>query len=294
MYAFATGAAPARRGASMAYFVTALMTGQMVGPALGGAIASLTGWRPAIGVAAAIGLGVAAACGAWWRSSGGRLQAGSTSGTAAGPDAPAPPPGGFATRPELAALAAAPFATFFGMAGLTQTLVPLIGDGELGLSASAVGLAVGLGAAVRFFGAWTAGVASDRLSRKVVLVPSLVTMAGGAAVLALPPTTLSWGIGIGLVALGSSGISVAAAAVADRVPHDRLGHELGVFRLLGDLGLLVGPALTGFAYGAAGPGLAGGLAAAVFAAAALATLLWVRTPDARWAEPEDTGDIMLG
>ena len=69
MYVFATGADAHRRGASMAIYVTALMSGQMVGPALGGAIGSVAGWRPAIAVSAAIGVGVAAVCGVlWWRA----------------------------------------------------------------------------------------------------------------------------------------------------------------------------------------------------------------------------------
>ena len=68
MYVFATAADAHRRGASMAIYVTALMSGQMVGPALGGAIGSVAGWRPAIAVSAAIGAGVAAVCG---QSSGG-------------------------------------------------------------------------------------------------------------------------------------------------------------------------------------------------------------------------------
>jgi hypothetical protein len=93
-----------------------------------------------------------------------------------------------------------------------------------------------------------------------------------------------------LIALGSSGISVAAAAVADRVPPARLGAELGRFRLVGDFGLLVGPAAIGYVYGAEGPRAASLLAAAVFAAATVATLIWVA--EDRPHAP-DTGEIVL-
>jgi MFS family permease len=290
MYAFATATGAERRGASMAMYMTALMSGQMVGPALGGAIGSLAGWRPAMAVAAGIGVLVLICAAAWSRERGPSRAAwarpeASEQGTV-GAD-----PG--ASRAELVALAAAPFATFFGLAGLTQTLVPLIGDQQLDLSASAIGLAIGLGAAVRFGGAWAAGIASDRLSRKAVLVPSLATMAVGAAVLAVSTEGVAWGASIVLVALGSSGISAAAAAVADRVPSQRLGQELGIFRLLGDLGLVIGPALTGFAYQASGPGLAASLAAGVFALAALAAAFWVRGAPPQ-ATPGDTDELILG
>ena len=274
MYSFATATGAERRGASMALYVTALMSGQMLGPTLGGAIGSLAGWRPAMGFAAAIGVAVAIGAAAWLRwQRAPAAEARTRQGVASEPP---PAAGAGASRFELAALAAAPFATFFGMAGLTQTLIPLIGDEQLGLSASTIGIAIGVGAAVRFASAWATGIASDRFSRKLVLVPSLATMAIGAAVLAISVGELAWAASIVLVGLGSSGISVAAAAVADRVPAERLGHELGVFRLLGDLGLVVGPAVAGFAYQASGPELAAAIAAAVFTGAAVAAALWVR------------------
>ncbi|MCD6013944.1 MAG: hypothetical protein K0R88_28 [Solirubrobacterales bacterium] len=290
MYAFAAGADAHRRGASMAIYVTALMSGQMAGPALGGAIGSLAGWRPAMGVSAAIGVGVAATCGGlWWR---GRAQPriGAEAEAGGSPDAPAPVR---APRRELFALALAPFATFFGMAGLTQTLIPLIGDGELDLSASMIGLAIGAGAALRFVSAWVAGVASDRLSRRVVLVPSLALMAAAGAVLALGSSIVTWSASIMLIALGSSGISVAAAAVADRVPAHELGRELGLFRLVGDLGLVIGPIVAGFIYEASGPRLAGLATAAVFAIAAIAAAAWVTEAPRPGRRAEDTGEIVL-
>jgi DHA1 family multidrug resistance protein-like MFS transporter len=280
MYAFATATVSQRRGASMAIYTTALMSGQMVGPAIGGALASLADWRVAIGVSAAIGVGVAIACALLRR------------GAPAAGDGPSEAPqlgdpaalGPRAARPELVALAAAPFATFFGMAGLTQTLVPLIGAGELGFSASTIGFAIAAGAAARFFSAWFAGVASDRWSRKAVLVPLLVVMGIGAGLLALPIGAGAWLASIVTLAVGSSGISVAAAAVADRVEPRRLGHELGVFRLLGDLGLLVGPAVTAFLYQDYGARSAALVSAGVFGLAALTAAIWVQGPPAGHAD----------
>lgn len=278
MYAFATATGAERRGASMAIYTGALMSGQMAGPIFGGTLGSLTGWRTAIGVAAGIGLAVAVVC-VLWRRRGRRPQPPAAAAVGATPpQSTRPGPPARPLRSELIALAAAPFATFFGLAGLTQTLIPVIGDGELGLSSSMIGLALGGGAAARFLSAWVAGVGSDRLSRKTVLVPSLLLMALGAGVLALPPTRPAWLMAIVLLATGSSGISVAAAALADRVPEHRLGHELGLFRLVGDLGLLIGPIVAGFLYQRSGSGLAGGVSVAVFGAAAVAAALWVREP----------------
>jgi len=282
MYAFATTGGAGHRGASMALFTTALLSGQMLGPALGGALGSLLGWRSSLAIAASIGALVAVTCFAWRHRVRGigdaedsanrgrdRHAAGNASRRAARVKS--------LSRGELLALAATPFASFFALAGLTQTLVPLIGAGELDLSASAIGLAIGVGAAIRFVAAWVAGIGSDRLSRKIVLVPSLGLMSLGAAVLAVP-TGAAWAGAIALLAIGSAAISVAAAALADRVPAERLGHELGVFRLVGDLGLLVGPAAAAFLYQESGRALAGGVSAAVFAAAALVAAVWTQEP----------------
>jgi len=180
------------------------------------------------------------------------------------------------SRWELAAIAATPFTVFFVIGGVSQTLVPLIGGRELGLSASTIGLALAAGGAMRFPGAWVAGLSSDRYSRRLVLVPALSLVALGAAVLALDAGTAGWITAIAVLALGSSAISVAAAALADRVPQERLGHELGIFRLTGDAGLLAGPILAGFLYETSGTALAAGVAAAIAAASALAALRLTR------------------
>ena len=285
MYSFATGSGAGRRGASMAMFTTALMLGQMAGPALGGALGAVTGWRPAIAVSGAVGVAVVVVCLTWRRPGArqaavGRPPAARGAGSAA-PVPDAPPPAGAPARSELIAIAAAPFATFFALAGLTQTLIPLIGDAELGLSPATIGIAIGIGAAARFLGTWVAGVGSDRLSRKVVLVPSLLLMSLGAGVLVVPLTAVVWVAAILLLALGASGITVAAATLADRVPEPELGRELGLFRLIGDLGLLIGPIAAGFLYQESGAGLAGGISAGVFAAAALVAARWIPGPPHR-------------
>jgi predicted MFS family arabinose efflux permease len=300
MYAFATATGAATRGTSMALFTTALMTGQMAGPALGGALGGLIGWREAIGMAAAVGIVVALVCLRWRQTSRQTYPAGEGEPAGAGdrrdgglpqePDGPPVAP----SRRELIALGATPFACFFALGGLIQTLIPVIGDAELALSASTIGFAIAGGAGLRFVAALVTGVASDRYPRKVVLVPTLVLMCAGALAMSLSSELVWWGAAIGLLAVGSSGISVAAAALADRVPAERLGHELGLFRVVGDSGLLVGPATVAFIYQESGPELAGAVAAAIFAGSAVVAMLWIG-PSAGdpVRRPPDTGELLL-
>jgi MFS family permease len=238
MTLFATSAPAERRGAAMAGFSMALMTGQTLGPAVGGLIAGLGGWRAAQAVAAAIGIAVMIVC---LTVRAGRERPPETRKQAADGE-PA------LSRIQAAVLAMVPFAVFFTLGALPQTLLPVIGADDLALSASAIGLALGAGGIIRFGGSALAGAISDRVSRKAALVPSLLMMAGAVALLAAEPTLATWLAAIALLSFASSGIAVAATIIADNVPAGTVGRRLGAFRFTGDVGLLAGPALTGVLY----------------------------------------------
>jgi MFS family permease len=263
MTLFATSAPAARRGAAMASFSIALMTGQTLGPAVGGIVASLGGWRAAQAVAAAIGVGVMVVC---LTARAGRRRPVAEREEAADGEARL-------TRVEAAVLAAVPFAVFFTLGALPQTLLPVIGSADLSLSAATIGIALGAGGLVRIGGSALAGAVSDRVSRKAALVPSLLIMAAAVAILAAEPTLGSWLAAIAMLSIASSGIAVAATIIADNVPADSVGRRLGAFRFTGDFGLLAGPAIAGLLYEHAGRAQAmlvtAGLLVAVASAAAL-------------------------
>ena len=269
MTLFATSAPAARRGAAMAAFSMALMTGQTLGPAVGGLIAGIGGWRAAQAVAAAIGIGVMIVC---LTVRAGRERPVEMRTEAADGEPVLSPT-------QAAVLAAVPFAVFFTLGALPQTLLPVIGADDLALSASAIGLALGAGGIIRFGGSALAGAISDRVSRKAALVPSLLIMAGAVALLAAEPTLASWLAAIALLSLASSGIAVAATIIADNVPAGTVGRRLGAFRFTGDFGLLAGPALTGLLYQHSGRPAAMLVTAGLLAAVAVATA--VLAPGAR-------------
>jgi MFS family permease len=319
MTLFATSAPHERRGTAMAGFSMALMTGQTLGPAVGGALAGLAGWRAAQSVAAAIGIGVLVTCllvpaGRMPRpATAGRDEAGSRGGSgSAGLEEVAPPgptrraapagaddaaasPGGDAalsragpvdrglapeglSRSQAAVLAAVPFAVFFTLSALPQTLLPVIGSSELALSTATIGLALGAGGVARFAGSAVTGVLSDRVSRKAALVPSLLGMTAGVLLLAPSPTVATWLTAIVLLSIASSGIAVAATIIADRVPPETVGRRLGTFRFTGDFGLLAGPAITGVLYQQSGRTAAMLVTAAVLFACAIAAGLLIVEP----------------
>jgi DHA1 family multidrug resistance protein-like MFS transporter len=266
MTVFATSAPPERRGVAMAGFSMALMTGQTLGPAVGGLIAGLAGWRAAQVVAAMIGVGVIVAC---LVVPAGRARRRAPPQRHEAPGLP---------RRQAFVLAAVPFAVFFTLSALPQTLLPVIGSSELALSTAFIGLALAAGAVARFAGSAVTGTISDRVSRKAALVPSLLAMAVAVVMLAPSPTLGTWLGAIVLLGVASSGIAVAATIIADQVPADTVGRRLGTFRFTGDFGLLAGPAVTGLLYQHSGREAAMLVTAGVLGGCALASAVLIAEP----------------
>jgi MFS family permease len=266
-----------RRGAALAIFSMSLLSGQTFGPALGGLVAAWGTWRTAQVAAAAIGAGVVLVC-LFRRSEAPSYTPGKT---AAAPDEQDGAGHGDFSRAERVVLGLIPFTVFFTLASLPNTLVPLIGADDLGLPAATIGLVLGAGGLSRFVGAAAAGAISDHRSRKAALIPGLALMAGGTALLALPPTLVSWTAAILLMSLGSSGVAVAATILGDRAPPGRMGRRLSTFRFTADLGLLCGPIITGWIYETAGRAESVLLVAAMLGSCALAALALAETHPAR-------------
>ena len=265
-----------RRGAGLAIFSMSLLSGQTFGPALGGLIAAWGTWRTAQVAAAAIGAGVVLVC---------LFRRGPASpyGPAKKAEATGQQESGHEdfSRAERVVLGLIPFTVFFTLASLPNTLVPVIGADDLGLSAATIGLVLGAGGLSRFVGAAAAGAISDHRSRKAALIPGLALMASGTAILALPPTFMTWSAAIVLMSLGSSGVAVAATILGDRAPPGRMGRRLSSFRFTADLGLLCGPLITGWIYEGAGRSAAVLLVAAMLASCALASIVLAETHPAR-------------
>jgi MFS family permease len=261
---FSTATGPSRRGKSMAVYSSALLGGQSLGPAASGLLSSLGSWRiaSAAGAATSVVVALALFVSRALASPSEDRGAHATAISAPSPRGPGSPGG--RTRPgERAILNSVSFASFFALGSIPQTLVPFIGADAFGLSVRAIGLALGLGGVFRFAGSLAGGVASDRFSRKPVLVAGLAIMTAGIVLLAPRAGTALWLVAIALFSAGSFAIAVSATVLADRTHAAVLGRRFGTYRLAGDLGLMAGPVTAGFLYTRAGQ------PAAVLAVAAL-------------------------
>ncbi len=239
--------------------------GQFIGPFAGAALIALGGlpwayWMAA--VAAALSVAVV-------------LAAGADDAAASSRGAPVP-------LRQVAREHAHVFATL-GIAvlligavrGARLTVLPLWAE-HLGIDPAQTSLVFGLAGAVDMLLFYPAGKIMDHFGRLWIGIPSMLVM--GAALVALPFTTTVGALAVVAAALGlgnglSSGILMTLGA--DVAPAATRAQFLGVWRVLSDLGLAVGPLVLTLA--AALGSVAGGVwvLAATSGASAAAQARWV-------------------
>ena len=259
-----SGSAPVeRRGSAMALFSGSLLVGQALGPALAGVVTTFGTWRTAAWTAAGLALAVAIGAAVTRRGgSGARL----TRARRERPEPDGPP----LTGVQQTVLFSVGFCVFFTVGAMPQTLLPLVGAGDLHLSTATIGLALGAGGLARMAGAVATGAVSDLVSRRAALMPCLVLQAAGVALLAAPEGVGWWLAAIVLMSFGSSGHAVGATMLGDRAPGDQLGRALSRYRFAGDFGLVGGPVLTAAVYQLAGTRAAVAVVCAVLVVGAVA------------------------
>ncbi|MGH8871377.1 MAG: MFS transporter [Acidimicrobiia bacterium] len=232
----------ALRGTSMAVFSAGLLGGQALGPAAAGLIATAADWRFAMFVAASVGALVSVTL-AFTSERRAPLPAVEPSPTTADTIK-----GGGPSLGSMLVLQGVSFASFLTLGAVAQTLVPVVGSDELGLSAAGLGLALGAGGLARFVGTLVGGRLSDLVSRKTALVPGLLVQAAGVGLLTFRPTPVLFVTAIVVMSLASFAIPVAATIVGDLAVPGGVGKQLGRFRFAGDLGLISGPLLVSGLY----------------------------------------------
>ena len=146
---------------------------------------------------------------------------------------------------------------------------------SIGLDAAAIGLVYSLSAAIDMSLFYPVGVIVDRYGRKWSAVPSMVLFVLGFLVLAYATdfwTLLAAGLVLGLANGVSTGILMIIGG--DLAPPLQQGQFLGVWRLIGDVGLSGGPILVGFLAELASLALAS-MAVAVTGLVGVVLVAWV-------------------
>ena len=251
----ANASAPDRRGEALSMYYVASSAGVATGPALGFALAAVGGMRLTLIVVTALSL-VAGACVLVLRTPPGK-------GAAAG---------GGTSRLWSRHAVAASLALMIITAGhsTVYAFLPMHSS------------AVGLGNAAWFFPLMSGCTiasrlvlrrASDQFGRARVLVPALVALVLGNAVLALSPTIGSLIVAAALLGTGNSMLyPTLVALVVDRTPATERGLAIGTLSGAWDVGVFVGAPLIALLVETRGYS-AGFLASALTVAAGLAAFL---------------------
>jgi MFS family permease len=137
------------------------------------------------------------------------------------------------------------FVLFWMVAGLRNTAVPVLAQGELGYTALVVGFLLGAAAVSNGVCLFVAGPAADRFGRRPVLLAGTAVLCAGLVGLTLGTGPATW---IGVTALGI-GMGLAGAALpailADVADPSIRGVAVGIHRTSSGLGLFVGPVTVG-------------------------------------------------
>ncbi|NUZ04810.1 MFS transporter [Piscinibacter koreensis] len=245
----------------------------------------------AVGIAGAYGVGIVALVAAAWLA----LRM---------PDLEAPepvrvaPPQGDPTKP----LAAAPptlrgmtthYRSLFLTVGIgvmlvmavrasRQVVIPLWAD-AVGLDAATTSMIYGLSSAIDMLVFYPAGKVMDQRGRVIVAVPSMLIMGVGLALMPFTHGTATLLVAALLIGFGNGiGSGLVMTLGADYSPSPGRAHFLGIWRLLADVGLALGPMLLS-AVSAAASLAAGIWSTALLSFAAAAVLgYWIPITNRRW------------
>ena len=132
--------------------------------------------------------------------------------------------------------------------GTLFTIVPIMARDRLFLSATEIGFGLALGSVVGLLVTYPAGALTDRYGRKMVIVPMTVLTSLSMLCFALAPA-YAWYLLACVVWGGASAAAGAAPAAyaADSAPAGMNAAAMSSYRMLSDVGYVLGPILLGLA-----------------------------------------------
>jgi len=266
---------PAHRGRVMAIYQGVFVFAVGVGPLPGGALAQHFGLAAPFLVYAV--MGTLAAAVAWFQ-----IPETRATGLSAA-DATEPPP--FAAQVRLLTghagfvlVALVSFMNAVARTGALFNVIPVLARDRLALTTDRIGVGLALSSLVGLVLAYPAGVLVDRWGRKVVIVPATL-VAGASLVLFLTASSYAWFLVACVtwsIAVSVSGAAPAAYA-ADVAPPGMNAAAMSTFRMLADLGYVLGPLVLGVVTDGFGANAALGGTAACLVAVGL--LFWALAPE---------------
>ena len=228
----------AHRARALSVFQGSFLVGGISGPAIGGALATISLRAPFF--AYAFMLAIAGLIGYIYL---GRAEAAREKSKVKAQD-----PVTFKEAMQIPAYRIALVLSFiFGWAfyGMRSSILPIFVTESLNSTAAVVGYGFAIGALVQGLLLISAGRASDKRGRKfVVLVGGSIFMAG---IMGLTFSVSVWMFLVSMAILGIGGayLSTAPGAIVGDVIKGKGGRVIGIFQMSGDAGMIVGPIVVG-------------------------------------------------
>ena len=232
---------PERRGRMMATYQGVFLFAVGIGPFPGGLLAERFGLAAPFGVYA-LAAAIAAAV-AWFAVP--ETRHFSTDGQAPATARRLP------LRAQLRLLAANTGFLLVSLLGLANAIVrtgglfnvvPVIGAVKLGLGAGQIGSGFALGSVLGLLASYPAGALADRYGRKPIIVPSALLTGVSLLAFCVAPS-YGWFVAACVVWGVASAVNGAAPAAyaADNAPPGMNASAMGSYRMLADIGYVVGP-----------------------------------------------------
>ncbi len=159
------------------------------------------------------------------------------------------------------------FALAFSRIGTQLVAVPFIGARRLGLGPGEIGFALALAGFASLTVFYPAGLLADRFGRKAAILPGGAGIAVALALLAVSDSYVEFLIAALLLGVAGGLTGPAPAAhLADALPGPQRTLGAGAYRVAGEAGAVVAPAVLGWSVGS------GEFNAVLFASAALVAM----------------------
>lgn len=128
----------------------------------------------------------------------------------------------------------------------SRSILPLYAADVIGLDVSQIGLLSSIGAGIDMTLFYPAGYVMDKFGRKFAIVPSFMIQGIGLALIPLTHSFVSLAVVAVIIGIANGFSSGTMMTVgSDLAPLENRGEFLGLWRLISDSGFTVGPLLVG-------------------------------------------------
>lgn len=232
---------PEERGRVMGYFQAFMLIGSSAGPTIGGIVAAIWDLRAPFYFYALTGLVSLVITIIWIRETEGSRDA-----RGRGRSFSMQVFSRLLSNRSYMMACLATFTVFFMRTGIRGTMIPLYGDGVLGLDTASIGAVISYATLTNLLLTIPFGYSTDYFGRKPTILFSLIVTAASSLIFPMTSDYFQLSLTAVLLGIGTTGAGQAPLALATDVSiNEPKGLSMGLYRLFGDVGFVIGPIALG-------------------------------------------------